>query len=414
MAGRRVTSADVAALAGVSRSTVSYVLNRSSRHNFSAGTVERVRAAAAELAYTPNAAARALRKGESGVVLLALPELPLGWNFGRLLSGLTDAVTGAGRSLVTWYIRPGVQLHNILRDISPQAILEIVPLPEQDREAAAAASIPIISASIPLGGIDRAAGELQVRHLARAGHRRLGMVTVEDPWVAVFRDPRQQGVHEAAAALALAPPLELILDTRDTAAAMGITLPLQVRRGGSGAAAVRQVAETLRVWTAGAVPVTAICCFNDLFAGLVIAAARSIGLKVPEDLSVIGVDDEPMGAFSSARAHNRSVRLRGRDGLYPGLAACQPRRQAHAATSEQRSHRSGRTRVGSTVAARGRIALWPAASYPVAPPLSASPWRGQRWPELECAVRLHRCSAGHTGPSRCAGACHGRECSHPV
>jgi DNA-binding LacI/PurR family transcriptional regulator len=55
--------------------------------------------------------------------------------------------------------------------------------------------------------------------------------------------------------------------------------------------------DTLREWTAGPDPVTAICCFNDLFAGFAIAAARSAGLKVPQDLSVIGVDDEPMGGF---------------------------------------------------------------------------------------------------------------------
>lgn len=295
MAGQRVTSADVAALAGVSRSTVSYVLNRSSRHNFAAETVERVRAAAAELAYTPNAAARALRRGESGVVLLALPELPLGWALGRLLSSMTDVVSKAGRSLVTWYVRPGVQLRDILRDIAPRAVLELVPLPEQDREAAAAARIPIIPATEPVGSLDRAVGALQVRHLVQAGHRRLGLVTLEDPWVAVFRDPRRDGVREAAAAAALGPPLELILDTRETAAAMGITLPLKVERSESGDAAVRQVAGTLRAWTAGPEPVTAICCFNDLFAGLVIAAARSAGLEVPGDLSVIGVDDEPMG-----------------------------------------------------------------------------------------------------------------------
>ncbi len=297
MTGQRVTSADVAALAGVSRSTVSYVLNRSSRHNFSAETVERVHAAAAELAYTPNAAARALRKGESGVVLLALPELPLGWNFGRLLSGLTDTVAQSGRSLVTWYVRPGVRLHGILRDIAPRAILEIIPLPAADREAAAAASVPIISATMALGGMDRAVGALQVRHLVQAGHRRLGIVTVDDQSVAMFGDPRRQGVRETAAALDLLPPLELVLDSREAAATMGIRAPLKARDGAHRGPAVRQVAETLRAWTADPDPVTAVCCFNDLFAGLVIAAARSIGLKVPGHLSVIGVDDEPMGGF---------------------------------------------------------------------------------------------------------------------
>jgi DNA-binding LacI/PurR family transcriptional regulator len=273
---------------------VSYVLSGNSRNNFSTETVERVRAAAAELAYTPNAAARTLRMGKSGVVLLTLPDLPFGWNLGRLLSGLTDAVSGTGRSLVTWSVRPGVQLHDILRDIAPLAILEVIPLPEQDREAAAAAGIPVISAAEPHASLDRAVGELQVGYLTKAGHRRLGMVTVDDAWVAEFRDPRREGVREAAAAMGLAPPVELILSTRDSAAAMGLAPPQELR-GGSGDAAVRQVAETLRVWTTGPDSVTAICCFNDLFAGLVIAAARTVGLRVPQDLSVIGVDDEPLG-----------------------------------------------------------------------------------------------------------------------
>lgn len=92
----------------------------------------------------------------------------------------------------------------------------------------------------------------------------------------------------------LAPPFELILSTRDSAAAMGLAPPQELR-GGSGDVAVRQVAETLQVWTTGPDSVTAICCFNDLFAGLVIAAARTVGLRVPQDLSVIGVDDEPLG-----------------------------------------------------------------------------------------------------------------------
>jgi DNA-binding LacI/PurR family transcriptional regulator len=40
-----------------------------------------------------------------------------------------------------------------------------------------------------------------------------------------------------------------------------------------------------------------VCCFNDLFAGMVIAAARSIGLEVPGDLPVMGIGDEPLGSL---------------------------------------------------------------------------------------------------------------------
>ncbi|MGH3291585.1 MAG: substrate-binding domain-containing protein [Trebonia sp.] len=140
-------------------------------------------------------------------------------------------------------------------------------------------------------------GALQVRHLAQSGHRRLGIVTVDDRSVAMFGDPRRQGVRETTAAMGPLPPLELVLDSRETAAAMGIKLPVEVWPGRNGGAAVGQVAETLRAWTTGPDPVTAVCCFNNLFAGLVIAAASSVGLAVPDHLSVIGVDDEPMSGF---------------------------------------------------------------------------------------------------------------------
>jgi len=296
-----VTAQDVAALAGVSRSTVSYVLNGSARlDNFSIETVERVRAAAAELAYTPDAAARALRKGASGVVLLTLPDLPLSGSFSRQLSGLSDAVSGSGRSLPTWSIGPGVHLTQILRDISPRAILEFVPLPEDDRKAAVAAGIPIMSVTEPID-LDHTIGRLQVVHLARAGHRRLGLVTVEDPRVAVFTGPRRDGAVEAVVTLGLPLPLELRIGRRDAVAVLGFGLPLEHVRGGPDDAVVWKIAETLRAWNAGTDPVTAICCFNDMFAGLVIAAARCASLKVPEDLSVIGVDDEPLGGLLQPR-----------------------------------------------------------------------------------------------------------------
>jgi DNA-binding LacI/PurR family transcriptional regulator len=278
MARLRATSADVVALAGVSRSTVSYVLSGNARHSFNAQTVERVRAAANQLGYTPHAATRALRKGESGVVLLALQDMPIAGNLGKLLSGLTDAVWRTGRSLLTWSIRPGVHLRDALRDINPQAILEIIPLPDDDRTAAAAAGIPIISTTGPVAHLDRAVGNLQVQHLAKAAYRQLGIATVDGARVGVFRDARRDGAREAAVALGLPLPLDLTLDAPDDAT-------------------VQKAAETLRAWTALPHPVTAICCFNDLFAGVIIAAARSAGLGVPEDLSVIGVDDEPLGGF---------------------------------------------------------------------------------------------------------------------
>ena len=72
-----MTSADVAAAAGVSRATVSYVLN-GVHDRISERTRERVFDAAERLGYVPNAVASALRAGRTEIVLLALPSWPLG------------------------------------------------------------------------------------------------------------------------------------------------------------------------------------------------------------------------------------------------------------------------------------------------------------------------------------------------
>src|SRR3954454_24687443 len=75
---RRPTAADVARRAGVSRATVSYVLNDTPHQAIPSQTRERVRAAAADLGYSPSAAARTLITGRSEVALLLPPDRPIG------------------------------------------------------------------------------------------------------------------------------------------------------------------------------------------------------------------------------------------------------------------------------------------------------------------------------------------------
>src|SRR4051812_43365688 len=75
---RRATSADVAREAGVSRATVSYVLNDTPHQKIPEATRRRVLEAAARLGYAPSAAARTLRTGRSDVVLGMLPDWPIG------------------------------------------------------------------------------------------------------------------------------------------------------------------------------------------------------------------------------------------------------------------------------------------------------------------------------------------------
>ena len=74
----KVTSADVARASGVSRTTVSYVLNSTPGASVSDSTRRRVLDAAAQLGYAPSAAARTLRRGRSDLVLCVLPDWPVG------------------------------------------------------------------------------------------------------------------------------------------------------------------------------------------------------------------------------------------------------------------------------------------------------------------------------------------------
>ena len=103
MGRSNVTSADVAAAAGVSRATVSYVLNGVDAR-VSEGTRERVLEAARTLGYTPNAMASALRAGRTSVVIFALPNWPLGPVVAELLSGSVGELDRLGYTPLVHFV----------------------------------------------------------------------------------------------------------------------------------------------------------------------------------------------------------------------------------------------------------------------------------------------------------------------
>lgn len=122
----------------------------------------------------------------------------------------------------------------------------------------------------------RQAGILQVQHLARSGHRRIGYAAPNDPRVAEFADLRLAGVRAQCADLGLPEPLVESVD-------------LEVA---SGSAAVRS-------WRAAAPAVSAVAAYNDEVALAVLAGVRAEGLRVPEDVAVIGVDDIPAARLAA-------------------------------------------------------------------------------------------------------------------
>jgi DNA-binding LacI/PurR family transcriptional regulator len=274
---RRVTSADVARLAGVSRATVSYVLNDTPRQTISADTRGRVLDAATALGYAPSAAARTLRTGRSDIVLCLLPDWPIGPEVGTMLANLSAELARTG---LTFVVHPGNRedrpISEIWKAITPAAVIAFADFSPGEMAAMRAAGVALVVALFgrePQHGREldipqQLVGRRQVEHLAAAGHTRLGYAWPDDDRLRIFAEPRLAGVRSACRSGGLAAPaIETV--------ALG----------------AEAAADAVRRWRASGV--TAVCAFNDEVALAVLAGVRLAGLAVPAGLAVIGVDDIP-------------------------------------------------------------------------------------------------------------------------
>lgn len=268
----RSTSFDVARLAGVSRATVSYVLNGRKDQSISEGTRQRVQEAARQLDYVPNAASRALRVGSSKLVMLVNSGIPWSTNVSDLEDHLTSLVAGSGRSLVVWRRQGPDDLVTTLANLEPAVVISQDLLSEPERGLLRRLHIPLVEVDIASPGTELPT-RLQAEHLHVYGHERIGYLTTSEPELQRFAAPRTAAFRAACAALALPEPV------------VG-TVP------GGLAASAADVAELLSAWTTGDAPVTAVACFNDVHAAMCLAAAQQVGLWVPYDLAVIGLDDD--------------------------------------------------------------------------------------------------------------------------
>jgi DNA-binding LacI/PurR family transcriptional regulator len=279
---RRVTSADVAVAAGVSRATVSYVLNNRADKQVTAETRSAVLTAAEQLGYQPSPAARALRSGRGDIVLVLLPDWDTAGETGRLL-----ATTGrllAGRNLpclryegAQWQGR----LRHLLTAVTAAAVVTFQPLSRADATAVENAGIPELRAwlldqpghphttRIDQADIVRA----QVEHLLVREYRQLVYAAAIDPPNQGFVDARVAAFHQ-------------MCGERELQSAKVTVLP----------ADPAQAAPMVRRWTRSRAPI-GVCAYNDVVAMNVLAAARTHGLRVPVDLGVVGTDDNPAGAY---------------------------------------------------------------------------------------------------------------------
>jgi LacI family transcriptional regulator len=317
---------DVARHAGVSQTTVSFVLNSSDTPNIPNETRQRVLDAIQELGYEPDARAQALRSGSTKTIALIIPDLR-NPHFCEYATGIEEAARAAGYHLLlsstTMNDEYAVEIFKdlarrrfdgliiassfILESMEAQAILEQIrnrglPMVEMDEH---------YSVDSVYAYYHEATKEV-MSYLLSLGHRRIGLI-----YGVGGHELGEDRLHPYQAALKAA----------------GISIEA-VLIAECGPAIEDGYQAALKLLKLSSRP-TAIIAINDLLAISAIRAAADLGLSVPDDLSLVGYDDIPMADYLMPRLTTvtKNALLLGKKAFEMVLARIQnpdlPRQQLH-------------------------------------------------------------------------------------
>ncbi|MGV9264067.1 LacI family DNA-binding transcriptional regulator [Kitasatospora sp. NPDC003701] len=278
------TSADVARLAGVSRATVSFVLNDTPGGRVSEQTRRKVRAAAEELGYVPHAGARSLRAGRSAIVLLVGHSWPIGPLFSSFYRELQQALQRHGYTGVLYGRSPatGDDPARAWAELRPAAVLCLEPvltpsgvetLHRAGTRAVVTLGIPPVAGAHTLVLDQSEVGAAAGAHLLATGRRRIGVVVPTDPGLDAFSGLRLAGVRAAAS-------------DGSTLAASGDAVHVEPLPLDYTEQAAAELADRCRD-----LALDAVFAYNDEYAMLVQRALQDAGLEVPEQVAVVGADD---------------------------------------------------------------------------------------------------------------------------
>jgi DNA-binding LacI/PurR family transcriptional regulator len=285
---RKHTLRDVAAAAGVSIGTASNAFNRPEL--ISEGLRERVFEAASRLGYGgPDPAARRLRTGRTGALgLIFTDRLPYAFDDEAavvFLRGLSNSLENSGAGLLLIPTSPTREEGSrIVRGAAVDGFIVFsTPTGDPRLEAALARGLPTITVDEPyevptpfIGIDDRGGAEAAGRHLVELGHRRVAVITfpefARDDRTLPFDVSRERLAGYRAA----------LGDDFDP----GLVFTAYTNHPGTGK---RLLAEMLEI---DPMP-TAVLVMSDALASGVVRGAVEAGLRVPDDLSVVGYDDVP-------------------------------------------------------------------------------------------------------------------------
>ena len=265
--GRSPTIKDVAKAAGVSSATVSYVLNNLNKVSPEVDAL--VRRVASEIGYSRNNAARALKTGRNNIIGCILPTLtsPVFPEIARAIQRRADQYGYA--TLVIDSENEPTREARVIDTLVRHGVDGAVGLLHANFDMASAQKLPLVSLDASFAGLDSikadhyAGGRLIAEHAIAMGHERIGLLSGDQELVSSRE--RHEGFMDAARGR-----LNVVWDVE-------VDLLPQLHPQAVEAIARRDV--------------TMIACVNDLVAIAALSALKTIGLNVPEDVSVIGFDD---------------------------------------------------------------------------------------------------------------------------
>jgi DNA-binding LacI/PurR family transcriptional regulator len=293
---------DVAQAAGVSTATVSRALR--GLPMVSDGTRQRVLLAAAELQYVASPTAASLASGKTMVVGVVVPYVTR-WYFAHLIAGASGVLRQHGYHVLLFDVggegpdRPTLlESRALFRRVDAVLVLSLRVNPPE-RELLHNLGVPVVTVGVPGDGWtcvridDVAATTRATEHLVRLGHRDIAFVGGEAVTSGDYATPvdRERGFRDTMRRHGLDVDPSWVVSTDWTAA-------------GGLAAGSRLLAASRR-------PTAVVACSDELAIG-VLAAARSLGLRVPQDVSVTGIDDHDMAAVHGLTTVAQPVGEQGR------------------------------------------------------------------------------------------------------
>jgi DNA-binding LacI/PurR family transcriptional regulator len=299
-----VTIRDVAKKAEVGVATVSRVINNSEL--VSPGTRSRVMQAISELNYAPNPTARRLSLGRTFTIGVISPFFTR-YSYIERLRAIEHIVSNSGYDIVVFNVESIERRDRYFREVPrPDRVdgVIIISLSPSDEHVAAfqVGNVPVVLVDTVHAGLTSVCedsivgGRVATQHLIDLGHRRIGFIgdVFENPYGFTSMRYRHAGYLEALDAAGIpveAGLMQLGEHGRDQARMLALALLQRAQRP------------------------TAIVAASDTQAMGVLMAARELGLRVPEDLSVIGYDDIEVAEYLGLTTMRQSLYESGKLGV---------------------------------------------------------------------------------------------------